>query len=164
MRFIPEFTFNIQTPHSKNTILRRLQEITHSETKIPNMKSRHFKEPFYGQVSPNGFIISPCMRFLQGSFVPVIHGKVYKEEQGANVNITTKLIDAVLTLWIVWLSLTGLFFIIVMSLLILGQTPFSFGSLVPLILFCFGYVLGHLGLRHEALIYRNYLDSLWSYP
>jgi|GEM_PF-2698506 len=164
MRFIPNFTFKIQTHHSKDVVLRRLQEITHLEEKIPNMKSRRFKELFYGQASDESFMISPVMRFLQGSFIPIIYGKVFETEEGTIVNLSMNLINSVVVFWIVWLSLCGLFFLLILCLLIFGKMSFSFGVFMPIILFCFGYGLGYFGLKHEAMICKNYLENLWSRP
>lgn len=157
MGFIPKLDFSIETSLSKDEVLRKLKEVTWPDQKVPRrVPFRGYSELFYGQIGSFNFNICPA---YNNSFVPVIYGEVYGKDDGAIVNIQLRMIEFVCVFWIIWLSFAALFFITMLLFLVSGQS-FSFGMLVPLILFAFGYCLGFFGFRYEALSTRNKLEEI----
>lgn len=164
MGFIPKMEFSIQTSQSKDYVLRKLKVNTHPDQEISKYRFRRYKEPFYGQVGNDSFLICPVNHNRNISFIPVIYGEVFDSENGAVVNIRMKMIDYVQAFWITWLSLVLTFFVAILATFITNNQQFQVGVIVPLFLFGFGYCLGYFALRFYARKARNKLEKLWIHP
>lgn len=164
MRFIPKMEFNIQTSQSKDYVLRKLKVNTHPDQKIPRYCLPRYSEPFYGQVGCNNFLVCPVTQYSRNSFLPVINGEVFDNDDGAVVHVCMKMYNLVQAFWITWLSLALVFFVSIFVTFIANNQQFQIGVFVPLFLFGYGYCLGYFAFRFNARSARRKMEELLVHP
>lgn len=146
MRFFPCEKFTIQATSTKEEIINTVRLNTNPGRLFPFFRSCH-NMLFNGTVGKDRFEIASAI--VHGnSFKPIIYGQVTQNENGCCINITMRLYEATMAFLIIWLSLCGMSIVFVMSTL--RDSAFTFGHIIPLILFVFALVITHIGFKSEA--------------
>lgn len=144
MRFFPYEKFNIETTRTKEEIISTVRLNTNLGKLMPFLGSRH-KKLFNGMVVNDDFKIAPAIHY-RNSFIPIIEGQVKQKEDGSSIDITMRLNELAKTFMIIWLSFCAMF----LGIPIIAGKTFSFGNIMPLIMFVFGFGLTHIAYRFEA--------------
>jgi len=138
MRLFPEDRVVLYTPLPKNEVAERLAYNT----------SSNGGKKFRGTIAGDSFTIARVITY-RNSFLPQIKGTLTEAAAGTTITITLRLMKAVQTFMVIWLSAAAL---ALPGILAAGLfNGFSaLPALIPLAMLGFGVAMVHIGFSSES--------------
>ncbi|TZF95173.1 hypothetical protein FW781_14865 [Chryseobacterium panacisoli] len=145
MKYLPYERITYKTNLSEQEVLTRLSGFV--EPKKIGLGKNYIKE-YEGSVNNNSFEISKVIQY-RNSFLPQISGRIQKENDGTQIQVTMSLHAFVLFFLFVWCSFALLFFIGV-SVRDIRAKEISVEFFLPLLMLLFVYALTMIGFKMES--------------
>ncbi|WP_139256376.1 hypothetical protein [Flavisolibacter ginsengisoli] len=143
------------TPHQvvsllQNNIIPRSRDIFRSNTNTTR--------PYEGYIVHNTFEVSRIIQY-RNSFLPIIKGQVYRENEGSRIHVKMKLHSVVAGFMLVWMSGVTLALIAVFIKMLVHK-KFEPAIFFVLLMLLFGYGLTLGGFKYESNKSKMFLAQL----
>ncbi|MBZ5857738.1 hypothetical protein [Flavihumibacter profundi] len=161
----PFESYTLESKLSVEEIKRRISEnLDPKKTPQFSFVRNESTKPYRGNISNDSFEIIRIINY-RNSFLPTISGNINGFLGKTQIRIKMRPSIVIIVFMSLWLGLVGLIclFILIGGLLQakqITQNGFSFGLLIPFIMFLFGWLLILFGFKSESKKSKEFLSTL----
>jgi len=156
MKYLPFENINYRTKLSEDEILKRVQQLvaTHKQ-QVGSRNSQQYK----GSLSGNTFKIKRIIHY-KNSFLPRINGRIGTDDKDTIIQVKMRVQNFVMVFMSIWMALVGIACIISFAF-ICGSEHFELATVIPFVMFIFGYALLIGAFKNESNPSKKYLAQLF---
>lgn len=161
-KLLPYENFNFTTKLSTTEVMDRLSKNVSPKSTNVFSFNRDMSKPYTGKIYTNTFEISRVINY-KNSFLPNINGTLTSFLGKTEVEIKMKPFTAVIVFMAIWLGFVGIacIGILIYIFMNLSNFSFSFGIIIPFIMFIFGCLLCTIPFKMEAKKSKEFLFKLF---
>jgi hypothetical protein len=150
MLFLPFEKIKYKTNLSRDIIIEKLDSVI--EPKKPGIfGGLSYVKYFRGELLENEFKIIRNIVY-RNSFIPIIKGKIYNEDESVTINIFMRMYIFVTIFITFWLGIC--------LMVICASLPSTKSTIIPSVIFVFGYTLMIACFKYESKKARKLLEEL----
>ncbi len=161
MKFFPYERITFNTRLSKGEVLKRLKSRLDPKDELNYLlkPKRSFLKPYSGKIWDDQFKIKRSISY-QNSFLPVIFGRVDNDTFKTRIHIKMRLSTFIIVFMMIWMGGVSIGCIAI-AIIILDEGFKDIGTLVPFIMWIFGYCLMTIPFKWESTKSIKYLTELF---
>lgn len=165
-KYLPVENYTLTSELSVEEIIRQLSENVEPKKNFRfSIFSKGSNKPYEGEVSANTFTISRIIDY-RNSFLPVIRGRIIRIHGKTLINVKMQPAIFVIVFMSLWLGVIGFacLVIVVSGIVNMGknlQNGFSPFTIIPFVMFLFGYLLTTFAFKAESKDSKRFLAALF---